>query len=402
MKILYLNPAGAFSGASRSLLELLRAFPAGAVEPRLLVATGLAADLFEKEGFALLRAHGISQLDLTRYGHYRGPRWLILARELWYLPFTLRALLRARRQWGQIDLIHANEITALPAAIIAKRLFGRPLVVHVRSVQLTEGAPLRRKLLERLLARHADAVVAIDETVRASLPQGLAARVVHNGFDPGNARREPAPDSSPLRVGMIGSLLALKGVYDFLEAARICLARGADVEFVLVGSNVRALAGLKGNVLKALGFARDVEGDIDDFVARHGLGGRVRRLGFTTDVAALYRNLDVLCFPSHLDAVGRPVLEAAWFGVPAVAAVERPSPDTFVPGETGVRVPARDPRALAEAILALEADREGVRRMGAAARRLAERNFDSRKNAREMLAIYEELLERRNRSALAA
>jgi glycosyltransferase involved in cell wall biosynthesis len=77
-------------------------------------------------------------------------------------------------------------------------------------------------------------------------------------------------------------------------------------------------------------------------------------------------------------------------------AVDHPSPDTFVPGETGVQVPARDPAALATAIEQLSLRRDDVRRMGQAARRLAEANFDSRKNAHRVLEIYQRLTPKRD------
>jgi glycosyltransferase involved in cell wall biosynthesis len=399
LRVLYIHPIGAFGGASRSLLELLRGFPAGAVEPRIVAARGQAADALESAGFPVVRARGLTQFDCTRYGHYRGLRWLIVLRELWYLPFTLVALRRARRAWESIDLVHVNEVTAIVPALLAKRMFRKPLVVHARSVQQDRGMALRRDLLTRLLRQHVDAVIAIDDTVKASLPLEIRAEVVHNAFTPEPKAHAPAAveqleqrlHPGALRIGMVGNLLPLKGVYEFLEAARLCARQGVDADFIVVGSNPRRLSGPKGAILKALGFARDVEADMERFVADHGLGDRVHRLPFTADISAVYRMLDVVCFPSLLDAVGRPVLEAAWFGVPSIAAVERPYPDTFVDGETGLRIAARNPEALAAAIGRLSGDRESVRRMGAAARRLAEANFDARRNAERVLEVYERL-----------
>ncbi|HSA99816.1 MAG TPA: glycosyltransferase, partial [Anaerolineales bacterium] len=195
-----------------------------------------------------------------------------------------------------------------------------------------------------------------------------------------------------LRVGMVGNLLAMKGVYEFLEAARICIAKGMNVDFVIVGNNPRKLSGLKGVLFRHLGFAHDLEADIEQFINKHALRGRVHRLGFVSDVSSVYQSFDLLCFPSHLDAVGRPVIEAAWFGVPSIVAVARPLPDTLVDGETGLRIPVQDPQALAAVICRLCKERGEVRRMGQAARALAEENFDSKKNACSMLAIYERVL----------
>jgi glycosyltransferase involved in cell wall biosynthesis len=397
LRVLYIHHIGPFGGASRSLLEMLLAFPAGAVEPRLLVARGSAADLFEQHGFGALRVPGISRYDTTSYGHYRGLRWLILLRELYLLPPTLLGLWRARRRWRDIDLIHINDVTVLGVGLAAKALFRKPLVVHARSVQKQSGPAIR--LMQRLLERRADAVLAIDETVRASLPPSVPVRVVHNGFSPTPVREASPPverlrsslHPGSLRVGMVGTLLALKGVFEFLEAARLVLGQGANVDFVLVGSNTRRLGGRRERLLRQLGFAQDMESGVERFVATYGLGERVHRVEFVADVSSVYESLDVLCFPSHLDAIGRPVIEAAWHSLPSIAAVSEPRADTFVPGETGLQIPARDPQALAQAILRLERNRPQLERMGAAARRLAERNFDSRKNAARVLEIYRAL-----------
>ena len=298
------HPSGPFSGAARSLLRLLRGLPPGSVTPRLIMPRGQAADLFERAGYSVATVPGMTQFDCTRYGYYRGLRWVIVLRELLYLPFTVLALLRARRNSQSIDLIHANEVTAIVAALIAKFLLGKPLVVHVRSVQQREGIALRRRLLVRFLKQHADAVIAIDATVRDSLPSDVEVSVVHNGFAPEFAEPPPAAVAEmrqrfhdrSLRVGMVGSLLPLKGVHEFLEAARISVRNGMNADFVIVGSNVRPLSGARRVLLEFFGLARDVERDMHRFIARHGLQDRVHLLGFQPEISAVYRSLDFAVF----------------------------------------------------------------------------------------------------------
>jgi glycosyltransferase involved in cell wall biosynthesis len=400
LSVLYLHPISAFSGASRSLRELLGGLPESTVKPFVVLPRGQGANIFEMEGYSTEQTAGITQYDCTRFGHYRGLRWLITLRELALLPATVLACFRARRRWRDIDLIHANEITAVIAAVIMKALFQKPLVVHVRSVQQVTGIPLRRWLLEFLLRRYADAVIAIDETVRESLPADIHVDVVHNSYTPHASSKvsQAVTDlrsrfhKDSLRVGMVGNLLALKGVYEFLEAARLCVARGVNADFVLVGSNPRRPTGLSGTLLTWLGFSHDLEADIARFAARNGLDEHVHRLGFTPDVQAIYQSIDLLCFPSHLDAVGRPVIEAAWYGVPSLVAVERPRPDTLVDGETGLCIPSRDPEAMATLIGRLCSRRDEVTRMGKAARALAETNFDAKKNGWSMLGIYQRVV----------
>ncbi len=140
IKVLYVHHAAPFGGASRSLLELIRSFPAGAVQPLVLTRSGQFQEILAAAGVEVLGCGGVSQFDNTRYSHYRGWRWLVLLRELAYLPSTLRGLLAARRKWGRVDLVHINDLTLLPAIWLARRLFGCPVIVHVRSVQQPLGA----------------------------------------------------------------------------------------------------------------------------------------------------------------------------------------------------------------------------------------------------------------------
>ena len=358
------------------------------VELHVICPPGKAADTFALVGMKVRPVRGLSQFDNTRYGHYRGARWLVLLRELALLPFSLAALLRARRDGG-FDLLHINEIPLLPLGLLAKKLLGIPLVVHVRSLQRRAG-PISAWIGHRL-QRDADAVIAIDETVKRTLPGAVDAQVIHNGLAVGTVPAEVAPHV--FRVGIVGLLLKLKGVYEFVEAARILLKeRGVSAEFWIVGENARSVHGLKGWVLRKLDFARDVRQELQIAIERDGLGDAVRLKGFQTDVQAVYRQLDVLCFPSYLDAAGRPVFEAAFFGLPSIVAVCNAPPDTIVHNKTGLCIDRPDPVALADAIERLYRDPELRRQLGSNARTLAETNFDIARNAQKLLALYRRVL----------
>jgi glycosyltransferase involved in cell wall biosynthesis len=333
---------------------------------------------------------GLSQLDNTRYGHYRGLRWMILLRELVYLPSSLFALWCVKRE-DEHHLVHLNDMTLLPLGMLAKMWLGVPLVVHVRSLQADVAAGAMSRIVHGLLVKHADAVIAIDETVRRTLPADLAVDVVHNGLA---VNIRPALKvNGVFRVGIVGLLLKLKGVYEFAEAARILLKeRKIEAEFLIVGENARSLNGIKGWLLRKLDFAHDVRADLDSFIERHGLRSYVKLAGFVADVQAVYQTLDVLCFPSYLDAAGRPVFEAALFGVPSIVAVRNPPSDTIVHGETGLCIDGPDPLALAEAIERLYRNSDDRVRMGKNARKLAEDKFDISRNTEKILSIYDRVL----------
>ncbi|HTO27637.1 MAG TPA: glycosyltransferase, partial [Devosia sp.] len=109
---------------------------------------------------------------------------------------------------------------------------------------------------------------------------------------------------------------------------------------------------------------------------------------FTQRISEAYGLMDVLCFPSHFDAPGRPVFEAAFAGKPSIVCLSDPKPDTLIDGVTGLAIPARDPVALADAIERLYRNPELARSMGEAAAEMAHRTFDPQKNAADLLALY--------------
>lgn len=391
IRVIYVHHAGVFGGASRSLLEMFGAFPDKSIDGCLVTQRGEVAKLAGAAGMDVLESVGIAQFDHTRYGHYSGRRWALLLRELAYLPPTLLALIRARRRWSDTALVHLNEVTLLPALLLVKAIFKCPIVVHVRSVQLLNSDSLRSKFLHRQL-RSANAVIAIDHTVRRSLPQDLACDVVHNGLNILSLDKRPRDPAAPLRVGMVGNLLGLKGVHDFVEAARICRDRGHPAKFIVFGSNTRRHSGLVGWALRMTGFSRNIERDLQEIRRRYRLEETVELAGFESDLNSVYGSMDVLCFPSHLDAPGRPVFEAAFWGVPSIVAVRNPTDDTLQPGETGLTIEAHNPEAIADAVMHLCRNPAEVERLGRNAQRLALKNFDAHSNAQKILAIYRRVL----------
>ncbi|MDH0732181.1 glycosyltransferase family 4 protein [Pseudomonas sichuanensis] len=385
-----MHPAAAFGGASKSLIELYTCLRQQGVTATVLTPHGPVCEAFSAAGMDVRAVRGLSQFDNTRYGYYRRLRWIILLRELLLLPFSLAAIWRLRHE--RFDLLHVNEITLLPLALLAKRLLRIPMVVHIRSLQRSPGSGLRTRLINHWLARHADARVAIDHTVKQTLDSALQVQVVHNGLGIDNVpARNAGRATAVVNVGFLGVLIALKGIYELIEAMRILKARGVPVHCLVAGENARQLSGVKAWVLGKLGFARDVRADVQRLIAQHELQGHVSLLGFVGDVRTLYPQLDVLCFPSHLNAAGRPVFEAAFYSIPSVVAVENPVPDAIIHEVTGLAIARPDPVLLADALQRLVENAAFREQLGRQAEAWAQDNFSINANASLMHGIYRQL-----------
>ncbi len=399
MRVLYLHPAGAFGGASKSLIELYKKLKERGVGGTVLTPRGSAVSAFLDAGLDVKTSWGLSQFDSTLYGHYRGVRWLILLRELVFLPGSLRSIWALRSQ--QFDILHVNEVTLLPLALVAKWLLKLPMVVHVRSLQCMPEASLRSRFINYCLSQFADVVIPIDYGVANTIKKSLNIKVVHNGLvmktnSSLNACKIINPNRK-IRVGFMGVLIPLKGVYELLDAFVILKKRCIDVECIIVGENARNLSGVRAWLLNIFGFYHDVRANLKSLIIDNELEDNVKLLGFVSDVHQIYSTLDILCFPSHLNAAGRPVFEAAFYGVPSIVAVDNPLPDAILHGVTGLAIPRPDPKLIADAIQRMVEDEQLRFKMGNAASVWAVKNFSIASAASEILNVYVGLINKRAR-----
>jgi glycosyltransferase involved in cell wall biosynthesis len=397
MNVLYLDGVGPFGGASRSLFETVRALKSEGVKPYFLMANGTASNFYGQVAEDLITTRGLTRFDNTHYSHYRGIRWLVLLREIFHFPFTLFAIKKSFEKWkGKIDLIHVNEVTEIIPGLLAKKVFQVPMVIHVRSPQWINQQSLRSRWVIGALKRYANAIIAINETTRATMPADLKVDVIQNSFTP---RRSPDPDPNmlqkleklrvgSLKIGFVGNVQLSKGILELVEAARLLKEQNVDVEFVIVGGHTRVDKGLKGWLLSKTGLVQDVVEELQQRIKQYGLTQTFHLLGATNDIQCVYERLDVITFPSHFDAPGRPVFEAAFSAVPSIVCVSKPLSDTLIHNVTGLVIPVRDPVALSEAILHFENNRDEIKRMGREAQKLAIDHFEPARNASRLFDVY--------------
>ncbi|MEM9077495.1 MAG: glycosyltransferase family 4 protein [Bacteroidota bacterium] len=393
LKILYIHHCGTQGGSSRSLREMIQAFPENTVQPHIISPKGTAANYFKELNVPIIETIGISQFDMTQAGYYRKLRWLILLREICYIPFTVIAILKAKKRWKNIDIIHVNDIQSLFPLFLAKKIFGLPVVLHVRCPVITKKGR-RVNFLKRFIPKYASRVLAIDKTVKYTLPKGINIDVVHNGLIlPKSRETQKETKKKRLTFGMVSNLLAYKGVLDFVEAAKICQEKGLEIDFTIIGGRSNQKRGIIERTLKVFGFRQYADEEVDNLLKEYNLLENFKIEGFVQNLALAYNKIDVLCFPSHINAVGRPVFEAGFFSVPSIVAIDNPLNDAIINMETGICISQKSPPDLAEAITYFYTNPSEITRMGENAHKLANEYYDIHKNALDALEIYRSVLE---------
>jgi glycosyltransferase involved in cell wall biosynthesis len=229
--------------------------------------------------------------------------------------------------------------------------------VHARDARKVDDVTLSGR------ARRAVCVVACNVEVAKDLARaGARAHLVPHGVDLLRFTVAPTPDAPPFHVLAVGRFVEKKG-FDVLIDAMALLEETFTLRIVGDGPERSRLA------------AR---------IAAQGLQRRVVLVDACTHthLPAEYANAHVVAAPSVVDASGdrdglpTVVLEAMASGRPVIGTRVGAIESAVRHGDTGLLVPPRAPRPLADAIRVVATDSGWRTTMGLLARRVVERKYD--------------------------
>lgn len=185
----------------------------------------------------------------------------------------------------------------------------------------------------------------------------------------------PEPKTPPVVV-MASRLLKDKGVFEFAEAAKILKSRRLNVEMRLIGDidpgNQTSLS----------------QADLNRLTAEK----NIEIMGYRNDIAQQYAQAHIVCLPSYREGLPKSLIEAAACSRAIVTTDTPGCRDAIIPDRTGLLVPIKEAKPLAEALQKLIEDKNLRTSMGTAGRILAEKEFAIDKIIKQHLDIYKEML----------
>jgi glycosyltransferase involved in cell wall biosynthesis len=114
---------------------------------------------------------------------------------------------------------------------------------------------------------------------------------------------------------------------------------------------------------------------IRKFILQNGLAGRIKWVGRRSNVAEYMAACQLTVVPSIEEPLGLVAIESLLVGTPVVASNTGGLGEVVRDRESGLLVPPADPKALAEAVIALAGDASARSRMGTNGRCYAEAVF---------------------------
>ena len=368
--VLHLRSSGGVLGAENVILELAR-------------HSG-------REGFqvtiGLLHDPRRPTPDLVRVAAERGIGTALLPCRGRLDPRAIVHLRRLVRE-HHVDILHSHGYKEDVYAVLSC-----PTTPRIATNHLWKRTSRRLKLYARLDAkvlRLFDHVVAVSEPILQELrAAGIAEdrlRKIVNGVDvsrfdspewaqAGPQRRQALglKPGSPI-LGMISSLSMEKGHAYVLDALPEILKQYPDARLLIVG-------------------AGELRSHLERLVSDLGLDGSVIFTGQRNDIPEFLACIDIFVLASTAEGMPMALLEAMATRKPIVATNVGSVGEAVRIGETGILVAPRDPAHLAAAILSLLGDSDHARELGAAARRLVEKQFSSPIMARAYCQLYDQVL----------
>lgn len=292
-------------------------------------------------------------------------------------------------------IVHTHTAKAGALGRLAAVFAGVPVRVHTFHGHVFRGyfSPGRSRIfieIERLLARLTTCIIAVSPGQAEELSRRYRIcareriRVVPLGLElerfrpernreAGEAFRREIGAGRSAVVTIVGRLEPIKNHDMFLAVAAALVREGRDVVFAVVGGGSEEAR-----------LRRVAEGV--------GIGGRVRFLGWRTDVERVYAGSDVVVLTSRNEGTPVSVIEALSSGRAVVATDAGGVREVLQDGRLGVIVGVDDVAAMAAAVGDLLDHPEARERLGSAGAAVAPVRYSARRLLDEVGELYDELL----------
>jgi glycosyltransferase involved in cell wall biosynthesis len=277
-----------------------------------------------------------------------------------------------------IDLLHAHMPKAHVLAGLAGCLLHKPVVATIHGMNVTSH--------ELGITRGVGSYIITNcqESFTQALAMGIPAEklsLVRNGVDTKCFRRTSLSsrlhDSIhvPLNtrlVGFVGRLEQEKGPDLFIRAAEYVHQHFPDVHFVIAGEG-------------------SMRGEIEKMCKQMRLDQHVHFVGWLSDTASFYSNLDILAHTSRSDGTSLVLLEAMACECPQVGIAVGGVREIIENESTGMLAGEGDWEAVGIKILQLLEEPSRMKTMGQAARARIEEFFDVVKNTQTTAEVLQKI-----------
>lgn len=304
---------------------------------------------------------------------------------------TARQIARVARAEGA-DVLHCHGTRAAFFGAMAKPFCKvKKSIYTVHGFSYNKDMPHHERMfylwVERMLGKAHDRLISVskfdrDEAIlrKVCSPDRISAvpnAIDFDQFNPvsvnGEFRAAMGLDPKIRLVGTAARFVPQKGIEYLLESAKLILDTHSDIRFVIVGEG-------------------DLEKKLKTMAAEKGLAGKVFFTGPSMQMAQVYAGLDVFVLASLWEGHPLSLIEALAMKTPTVATKTSGSPEIIQDGTSGLLVPPKDPKSLADAVIKLLDDRAFAQNLAENGRKSVIDRYSFSKMTRQTENVFRDLL----------
>ena len=398
MRIVYLSPSGQMGGAEACLIDAIAVLREARPHWSVSLIVGEDGPLSGRaqqhgtEVHLLPLPAALAQLGDSGFSS----RAALATRMISTTPSVLRYRAQLRSLLNRIkpDLIHSNGFKMHVLGALAKPL-GSALVWHIHDY--ISSRPVMAQVMRRLSARP-DAIIANSKHVAEDTREvvGRRAHIVPilnvvdlKQFTPEGLILDldelsglPAATPGTVRVGLVGTLAWWKGHRLFIRGL-------AEVDHSVP---------IRGYYIGGAIYKTQSQESLDElraYASKLGISDRFGFTGIVSEPGAAMRALDVIVHAStEPEPFGRVIVEAMACGKPVITTGLGGAAEIVSLGDFSLTIDPNQPSSVGTAISKLAADPQLRDRLGSNGLSTARRSFGRERLARELPAVYEEVLSR--------
>lgn len=374
-------------GPAMQAVYLNKAFNNGSFESKLIYGS---IDKTEGDMSYLLNGDNSSSIYIKEMS-----RELNLFKDCVSFFRILRIMLRERPH-----IVHTHTAKAGTIGRLAAIISGVPIKIHTLHGHIFEGyfddtKTNFFKKVESFLANFTDKIVILGPVLQKEIKDDLKIKdaakfsIVPLGIEAGpflksaslkgEFKREFDIPGETRLVGIIGRLVPIKNHRMFIDAAKIILKKDRSkrgIKFIIVGDG-------------------QMREEISNYAKENNIAGEVIFTGWRRDLDRIYADLDVVSLCSLNEGTPVSLIEAMLASKPVVATDVGGVRDVVAHSRTGYLVSKGNTEEFASRIIELLDNPEDAERMGEAAREYAKKVYCKERLARDLEAVYKDLLKRK-------
>ena len=280
-----------------------------------------------------------------------------------------------------IKLVHINMLTCGLVGQVAIKM-GIPVVWHIREyLEEDIGAKILWPRKRLRIINQSKRLIAISEGVKSKFQKILTPPidVIYNGIDfsPNEIMQHEILTNDVVKVAIFGRISEKKGQFELAQAMeKLYDKKNLDYELLIYGG------------IQEFNYFEKIQ----EFVKLHGAENRIYYKGMTSHSIEVMKKIAILGICSNQEAFGRVTVEGQIAGCLVIGANSGGTKELINDGVTGYKYVTHNIDNLSNVIWDAIQNREMSNKIATAGQSYAIEHFSARKNAEEIMNLYDELL----------